>query len=171
MSTTWALIISAVLLALNGFFVAAEFSLVASKRHRLEEAAASGSLAARAALAGVSELSLMLAGAQLGITVTTLVIGFIAEPAIAALIEPGLRTLGLSDSAAFGVAFALAFDESDELPHALALSATAAARTIALATVRFTASLRGLWARRHRIDVDNSGYWPRPFHVSRDLAQ
>ena len=51
----------------------------------------------------------MLSGAQLGITVTTLVLGFIAEPAIAGLIEPGLQALGLSDSAAFGVAFALSF--------------------------------------------------------------
>jgi CBS domain containing-hemolysin-like protein len=88
MSTTWALVISVVLLALNGFFVAAEFSLVASKRHRLEEAAASGSLAARAALAGVSELSLMLAGAQLGITLCTLGLGSLSEPAVAHLLHP-----------------------------------------------------------------------------------
>ncbi|WP_328997211.1 hemolysin family protein [Kribbella sp. NBC_00709] len=88
MSTTWALIISAVLLALNGFFVAAEFALVASKRHRLEEAAASGSRAARAAIAGVSELSLMLAGAQLGITLCTLGLGSLSEPAVAHLLHP-----------------------------------------------------------------------------------
>ncbi|MGW7683512.1 hemolysin family protein [Kribbella sp. NPDC054772] len=88
MSTTWALIISAVLLALNGFFVAAEFALVASKRHRLEEMAASGSRSARAAIAGVSELSLMLAGAQLGITLCTLGLGSLSEPAIAQLLHP-----------------------------------------------------------------------------------
>ncbi|HWD79371.1 MAG TPA: hemolysin family protein [Kribbella sp.] len=88
MSTTWALIISAVLLALNGFFVAAEFALVASKRHRLEEAAASGSRSARAAIAGVSELSLMLAGAQLGITLCTLGLGSLSEPAVAHLLHP-----------------------------------------------------------------------------------
>ncbi|WP_427884958.1 hemolysin family protein [Kribbella sp. GL6] len=88
MSTTWALVISAVLLALNGFFVAAEFALVASKRHRLEEAAASGSRSARAAIAGVSELSLMLAGAQLGITLCTLGLGSLSEPAVAHLLHP-----------------------------------------------------------------------------------
>ncbi|GAA1108054.1 hemolysin family protein [Kribbella jejuensis] len=88
MSTTWALLISAVLLALNGFFVAAEFALVASKRHRLEEAAASGSRSARAAIAGVSELSLMLAGAQLGITLCTLGLGSLSEPAVAHLLHP-----------------------------------------------------------------------------------
>jgi CBS domain containing-hemolysin-like protein len=87
-STTWALIISVVLLALNGFFVAAEFALVASKRHRLEEAAASGSRSAQAAIAGVSELSLMLAGAQLGITLCTLGLGSLSEPAVAHLLHP-----------------------------------------------------------------------------------
>ena len=88
MSTPLALIISVILLALNGFFVAAEFALVASKRHRLEEAAAAGSRSARAAIAGVSELSLMLAGAQLGITLCTLGLGSLAEPAVASLLHP-----------------------------------------------------------------------------------
>jgi len=88
MSTTPALVISVILLALNGFFVAAEFALVASKRHRLEEAAASGRRSARAAIAGVSELSLMLAGAQLGITLCTLGLGSLSEPAVAHLLHP-----------------------------------------------------------------------------------
>jgi CBS domain containing-hemolysin-like protein len=88
MNTALALIISVILLALNGFFVAAEFALVASKRHRLEEAAAAGSRSARAAIAGVSELSLMLAGAQLGITLCTLGLGSLAEPAVAQLLHP-----------------------------------------------------------------------------------
>ncbi|MGH3712473.1 MAG: CNNM domain-containing protein, partial [Micromonosporaceae bacterium] len=72
MSTSWAVAVSVALLALNGFFVAAEFALVASKRHRLERAAAAGSRAAKAALDGSRELSLMLAGAQLGITLCSL---------------------------------------------------------------------------------------------------
>jgi len=88
MSTPLALVISVILLALNGFFVAAEFALVASKRHRLEEAAAAGNRSARAAIAGVSELSLMLAGAQLGITLCTLGLGSLAEPAVASLLHP-----------------------------------------------------------------------------------
>ena len=57
MSPGWAFVLSLLLLALNGFFVAAEFALVASKRYRLEQAAAGGSRAARAALDGVRELS------------------------------------------------------------------------------------------------------------------
>ncbi|MFB6719575.1 hemolysin family protein [Kribbella sp. NPDC056345] len=88
MSTSLALIISVGLLALNGFFVAAEFALVASKRHRLEEAAAAGSRSARAAIGGISELSLMLAGAQLGITLCTLGLGSLSEPAVAHLLHP-----------------------------------------------------------------------------------
>lgn len=107
MSTTWALLLSLILLALNGFFVAAEFALVASKRYRLEQAAA-GSRAARAALEGSRELSLMLAGAQLGITICTLGLGALAEPAIEHLAHPALHALGLPDAASYAVAFVLA---------------------------------------------------------------
>ena len=94
MSTGWALLASLLLLALNGFFVAAEFALVASKRYRLEQAAATGGRAARAALAGSRELSLMLAGAQLGITACTLGLGALAEPAIERLVSPLPHALG-----------------------------------------------------------------------------
>ncbi|TCN44258.1 CBS domain containing-hemolysin-like protein [Kribbella orskensis] len=97
MSTTVALLISVLLLILNGFFVSAEFALVASKRHRLEQAAAQGSRSARAAIAGVSELSLMLAGAQLGITLCTLGLGALAEPAVAHLLHPLFELIGLPD--------------------------------------------------------------------------
>ncbi|MFC5263744.1 hemolysin family protein [Kribbella qitaiheensis] len=97
MSTTVALLISLLLLILNGFFVSAEFALVASKRHRLEQAAAQGSRSARAAIAGVSELSLMLAGAQLGITLCTLGLGSLAEPAVAHLLHPLFELIGLPD--------------------------------------------------------------------------
>ncbi|MFD0821030.1 hemolysin family protein, partial [Micromonospora zhanjiangensis] len=110
MSTGWALLLSVLLLALNGFFVAAEFALVASKRYRLEQAAADGTRAGRAALDGVRELSLMLAGAQLGITICTLGLGALAEPAIEGLVGPLLHAVGLPASAVHVVAlvFALA---------------------------------------------------------------
>jgi len=100
------IVISLVLLALNGFFVAAEFALIAAKRHRLEQAAET-SRAARAAVAGIRELSLMLAGAQLGITLCTLGLGALAKPAVADLLEPALRWTGLPDAVAYGVAFAI----------------------------------------------------------------
>ncbi|MEV6527363.1 hemolysin family protein [Longispora sp. NPDC051575] len=108
MSTTWALLVSLVLLAANAFFVAAEFALVASKPHRLEAAAEQGSRAARAALAGSRELSLMLAGAQLGITLCTLGLGALAKPALADLLSPLFGALGMPDAAAYTVAFVLA---------------------------------------------------------------
>lgn len=108
MTPGWALLISLVLLALNAFFVAAEFALVASKRYRLEHAAATGSRAARAALQGSRELSLMLAGAQLGITVCTLGLGALAEPAIEHLVGPALHALGLPEGVSYVIAFIIA---------------------------------------------------------------
>jgi CBS domain containing-hemolysin-like protein len=107
-STAWALALSVLLLAANGFFVAAEFALVASKRYRLEQAAAAGSRAASAALAGSRELSLMLAGAQLGITACTLGLGALAEPAIEHLIGPWLEAVGLPDGVSTAIAFVVA---------------------------------------------------------------
>ncbi|GAA1758390.1 hemolysin family protein [Luedemannella helvata] len=106
--TGWVLLISVVLLALNGFFVAAEFALVAAKRHRLEQAAAAGSKAAAAAVAGSRELSMMLAGAQLGITLCTLGLGALAKPEVAHLLGPVLDAVGLPEDAAYVVAFILA---------------------------------------------------------------
>ncbi|GGK18577.1 membrane protein [Pilimelia terevasa] len=108
MSTSWALLVSVLLLALNAFFVAAEFALVAAKRHRLERAAAAGSRGARAALAGTRQLSLMLAGAQLGITLCTLALGALTKPTVAHLLEPAFQAVGLPADAAYAVAFVLA---------------------------------------------------------------
>ncbi|MEV4416161.1 hemolysin family protein [Catellatospora sp. NPDC049609] len=108
MSVATALAASLVLLVLNAFFVAAEFALVASKRHRLQQYADAGSRAAKAAIAGTRELSLMLAGAQLGITLCSLGLGALAKPALADLLDPLLGALGLPDQAAYVVAFLLA---------------------------------------------------------------
>ncbi len=107
MSTGWALAASVLLLAGNGFFVAAEFALVASKPHRLERLAERGSRAATAALRGSRELSLMLAGAQLGITICSLGLGALAEPAIAHLIDPLLRATGLPEEVSYAIAFVI----------------------------------------------------------------
>jgi hypothetical protein len=79
--------VAVVLLALNGFFVAAEFALLAARRSRIEQLAADGDRRARHALAGLRELTLMLAGAQLGITMCSLGLGAVAEPAVAGVIE------------------------------------------------------------------------------------
>ncbi|WYB29405.1 hemolysin family protein [Streptomyces sp. SM1P] len=92
----------------SGFFVAAEFALVAAKRHRMEQAVARGQRGAKAALAGMRELSLMLAGAQLGITICTLGLGSVSKPAISHELDPLLEKLGLPAALSYGIAFALA---------------------------------------------------------------
>jgi CBS domain containing-hemolysin-like protein len=99
---------SLALLAANGFFVAAEFALVAAKQHRLEQAAAAGNRAARAALTGTRHLSIMLAGAQLGITLCTLGLGALAKPAVANLLAPVFAAGGLPWGLAEALAFTLA---------------------------------------------------------------
>ncbi|MGZ8801257.1 MAG: hemolysin family protein [Mycobacterium sp.] len=94
MSSPWAVaLITAVLIGSSAFFVAVEFALIAARRSRLEDAAAT-SASARAALRSASELSLLLAGAQLGITVCTLLLGAITKPAVHHAITPLLRDLG-----------------------------------------------------------------------------
>ncbi len=98
-----------VLLALNGFFVAAEFALLASRRSRIEQLAADGDRRARHALAGLRELTLMLAGAQLGITMCSLGLGAVAEPAVAGIIEGVLgEAFTLSDTTRHVIAFSIA---------------------------------------------------------------
>ena len=108
MSFPMALFFTVVLLLGSGFFVAAEFALVAAKRHRVERAAAEGQSGAEAALAGMRELSLMLAGAQLGITVCTLGLGSVSKPAISHEVDPVLQRLGLPGAPSYGIAFAIA---------------------------------------------------------------
>lgn len=108
MSFPMALFVTLLLLIGSGFFVAAEFALVAAKRHRVEQAAAQGQRGARSALAGMRELSLMLAGAQLGITVCTLGLGSLSKPAISHELDPLLEKLGLPAGLSYGIAFALA---------------------------------------------------------------
>jgi CBS domain containing-hemolysin-like protein len=107
---TWTyLTLALVLLLLNGFFVGAEFALIAARRSKIEQLAEEGSKRATVALRSVKELSLMLAGAQLGITMASLGLGAVAEPAIAHLIEGGLDSvIHLSPAVLHGVSFVLA---------------------------------------------------------------
>ncbi|AKG43980.1 hemolysin family protein [Streptomyces xiamenensis] len=108
MSMGMAAFITVLLLIGSGFFVAAEFALVAAKRHRLEQAITEGKRGAKAALAGTRELSLMLAGAQLGITACTLGLGSISKPAISHEVDPLLEKLGLPGGLSYGIAFLFA---------------------------------------------------------------
>ncbi|MCL6673649.1 MULTISPECIES: hemolysin family protein [Streptomyces] len=102
------LLLVAILLSLAcGAFVAAEFSLTTVERGELERAAERGERGAAGALKAVRNLTFQLSGAQLGITVTNLVVGMLAEPSIAKLIAGPLQALGLSRSAASSVALVL----------------------------------------------------------------
>jgi len=77
-----------VLIALNGFFVAAEFALVRTRRSLVEDMAREGVRGAQRALAQLDDISTYLSACQVGITLTSLGIGFLGEPSIAALVEP-----------------------------------------------------------------------------------
>ncbi len=97
------------LTAATGYFVAQEFAYVAADRAALGQAADRGDAAARRALKVIGRLSFMLSGAQLGITMTTLVVGFIAKPALAELIEPLLGVAGVPSGATGAIALATGF--------------------------------------------------------------
>lgn len=108
MSNPWVVVAATVvIIALSAFFVAVEFALLAAKRHRLEDAAPT-SRSARAALRSASELTLLLAGSQLGITVCTLALGAITKPAVHHWLTPVFETWGAPFWAADVAGFVLA---------------------------------------------------------------
>jgi CBS domain containing-hemolysin-like protein len=101
------LLVTAVLLVGNALFVGGEFALIASRRTALEPLAAT-SQRARWALSAMSQIPLMIAGAQLGITICSLGLGAISEPALAHLLEGPFEAIGLPGGAVHPVAFVLA---------------------------------------------------------------
>ncbi|KAF4407739.1 hemolysin family protein [Streptomyces lycii] len=102
------LLAAALLLVLaNGFFVAAEFGLVTVDRPEAERAAADGDRRARTVVASLRELSFQLSGTQLGITLTSLVVGMLAEPALARLLAGPLAATGLPAGAVPGAALVI----------------------------------------------------------------
>ncbi|KGM14182.1 hemolysin family protein [Cellulomonas bogoriensis] len=103
-----AILIGVALLMGNAFFVGAEFALVSARRTQIEPRAAEGSKAARMTLRAMERVSLMMAGAQLGITMCSLGLGAIAEPAVAHLLEIPLEAMGVTGPALHVVAFTIA---------------------------------------------------------------
>src|SRR3546814_3043026 len=98
-----------VLLLANGFFVAAEFALLASRRTKLESMAEAGNARARLALGSLSDLNHQLAGAQLGITMASLLLGFVAEPTVAGLVKDAVTgVVELPDSVLHTIGFDVA---------------------------------------------------------------
>jgi CBS domain containing-hemolysin-like protein len=108
MSTGVALLIAAALLAANAFFVGAEFAIMSVRRSQIEPLASAGSRSAATVLWAMEHVSLMLACAQLGITICSTGLGVVAEPAIAHLVEDPLIAAGLPAEASHVVGFTLA---------------------------------------------------------------
>ena len=108
MSTGLALFITVLLLAGNAFFVGAEFAVITARRDRLEALAADGFGRARAAIRAGHQLPLLIAGAQLGVTVCSLGLGALAEPAMSELIERPLSALGAPEAVIHTAGFVLA---------------------------------------------------------------
>ncbi len=146
------ILLALALVALCGLFVAAEFSLLAVNRTTVENQADRGSMAAKGILDALQSLSTQLSSAQLGITITNLGIGFLAQPALAELLAGPLTSGGVPDGAVPGVALAcgiaiatavtMVFGEL--LPKNLAISSPmATARFVQRFQRGFTTIMRG----------------------------
>ncbi|WP_055565346.1 hemolysin family protein [Streptomyces atriruber] len=109
MSAALGLLAVFVLTVGTGYFVAQEFAYVSADRLALTREAEAGDKRAARALQVLERLSFMLSGAQLGITVTGLVVGFIAEPSVSTLLRPALTGIGIPDGAVGGISVILAF--------------------------------------------------------------
>ncbi|MCH1514569.1 MAG: hemolysin family protein [Acidimicrobiales bacterium] len=123
MSIWSGLLIAALLLSLNAFFVAAEFSLVAVNRASIEAEAENGYSHARRVRKLLQNLLVYLSGAQFGITLSALSLGFVAEPTVAKILTGGDEHSGLSVFLAVVVATSLHLVIGEQIPKYLALAA------------------------------------------------
>ena len=149
----WVLLAASIaLVAACGVFVAAEFSLLAADRAAVEREAAQGNRGARGVLTALRGLSTQLAGVQVGITLTNLVIGLLSEPAIATLLRSPLQAIGVGGEGAGAVAVTAALVAStaatmvfgELLPKNLAIARPVAVAKAVQAPVRaFTGLMRG----------------------------
>lgn len=146
----WLLIGVGVLLTVGtAMFVAAEFSLVALDRPSVQKAEAEGNKGARSVLISLRSLSTQLSAAQVGITLTTLVLGWLVEPSLGKLLEQPMESLGLSKSVAATVStvlalviaaiFSMIFGEL--IPQFLGISAPLGVATVVATPVRMVAAL------------------------------
>ena len=107
MSPAFGFIVAVLLLALNALFVGAEFALISARRTRIEPRIEAGSRAAKMALTAMENISQVMAAAQLGITLASLGLGAVAEPAIAHLFEPMFEVLNVPDDLVHPLAFVI----------------------------------------------------------------
>lgn len=106
--TTVQLLIGALTLVTNAFYVGAEFALVSVRRSQIEPEALKCNRRARTTIWALEHLSAMTATAQRGITVSSLVLGAVAEPAIAHLLEPPFAAIGAPEALIHPIAFVIA---------------------------------------------------------------
>lgn len=102
------LLIGFATLVVNAFFVGAEFAMISVRRSQIEPYADQGDRRARSVLWGLRHVSALMAAAQLGITLCTLVLGVVAEPAIEHLLEPVFHAVGVPEGAGHAVSFVIA---------------------------------------------------------------
>jgi len=107
--TVFSLLLAAFLLLANGFYVAAEFALVKTRRYRMDIMAEQGRFGARLTQHILDNIEAYLACCQLGITMASLGLGWVGEPTVAALLEPILKPLGMPDQALHLTAFIIGF--------------------------------------------------------------
>ncbi|MCF6521956.1 hemolysin family protein [Streptomyces sp. JJ36] len=138
--TALQLALGALTLFTNAFFVGAEFALISVRRSQIEPRARAGEKRARATLWGLEHVSAMMATAQLGITVSSLVLGAVAEPAIAHLLEPGFEAAHVPHGLVHPIAFLVALTAATYL-HMLV--GEMVPKNIALAAPERTALLLG----------------------------
>ena len=101
-------LLTLLLILANAFFVAAEFALISARRDRLEALVEQGKRSAVTVILAGEKLSMMLAGAQLGITLCSIVLGRVGEPAVAHLLRKPFDLLGVPDAVLHTVAFVVA---------------------------------------------------------------
>lgn len=108
MTTGTGLALTLILLLLNAFFVGAEFALISARRSVIEPKALEGNWAAKVTINAMEHVSLMMAGAQMGITVCSLALGAISEPAIAHVLAVPFEMVGVPDALVHPISFVIA---------------------------------------------------------------
>ena len=122
MSIWSGLVAIGVLLVVNAFFVAAEFSLVAVERARIDAASEAGERPARRVRRLQESLTRHLSGAQFGITLAALLLGFVAEPTVARILSGDAHATGASVALAIGMATVLHLVVAEQVPKYVALA-------------------------------------------------
>ncbi|MFF4233001.1 hemolysin family protein [Streptomyces sp. NPDC001820] len=134
------LLIGLLTLVVNAFFVGAEFALISVRRSQIEPDAEAGNRRARSVLWGLEHVSALLAASQLGITLCTLVLGIVAEPAIAHLLTPLFDAVGVPHGLVHPISFVIALSAATYLHMLLGEMVP---KNIALAEPTRTALLLG----------------------------